>query len=181
MMYAVPLFMGKYQDALAYNIDFNSTIPALLGLPTLPFANPAEGIVIKPVKSIYVETAKGKIRPILKIKIPKFAEDSRFHQSTKWIAQNQTTPIQDLTIEEELTHQMLSLITETRLHNVISKFGRVSGSDRESKEQLVDLFVSDVLETFHEEWGSIFRVLSGESQEVLIVRLTQESRKLIGG
>ncbi|MCP2732249.1 RNA ligase family protein [Limnofasciculus baicalensis] len=182
-IYAVPLFMGRYQDALTYNIDFDSTIPALLGLPTLPFPNPAEGIVIKPVKSIYVETPKGKIRPILKIKIPKFAEDSRFHQATKWISRNSTTPTstQDLTIEEELTQEMLSLITETRLNNVISKFGRVSGSDRESKEQLVELFVGDVLETFNEEWGSIFRALSDESQEVLMVRLTQESQKLICG
>ncbi len=185
MMYAIPLFMGKYQDALAYNINFDSTIPALLDLPILPFPNPAEGIVIKPIKSIYVETPKGKIRPILKIKIPKFAEDSRFHQATKWTCQNSTTPTptptQDLTIEEELTQEILSLITETRLNNVISKFGRVSRSDRESQEQLVQLFISDVLETFNQEWGSMFMALPGESQEVLMMRLTQESRKLIGG
>lgn len=83
MMGAEPLFIGKYEEALAYNLGFDSTIPALLGLPPLPFGNPAEGIVIKPVKSIYVETPKGRFRPILKIKIPEFAEDSRFHQATK--------------------------------------------------------------------------------------------------
>ncbi|HBW90978.1 MAG TPA: RNA ligase, partial [Cyanobacteria bacterium UBA11149] len=68
-----------------------------------------------------------------------------FHQGTKWIYQNPTTPALDLTIEEELTQEILSLITATRLDNVISKFGRVSESDGESKKQLVDLFVSDVL------------------------------------
>ena len=183
MIYAVPLFVGRYQDALAYNIDFDSTIPALLGLPKLPFSNPAEGIVIKPVKLIYAETNKGKSRPILKIKIPKFTEDSRFHQATKWNSQNSTTPTptQDLSIEEELTQEMLSLITETRLNNVISKFGRVSESDGESQEQLVQLLVSDVLETFNEEWGSIFRALSDESQAVLMMRLTQESHQLVFG
>ena len=152
-----------------------------MGLPKLPVSNPAEGIVIKPVKSIYVETPKGKNRPILKIEIPKFAEDSRFHQGTKWIYQNPTTPALDLTIEEELTQEILSLITATRLDNVISKFGRVSESDGESKKQLVELFVSDVLESFNEEWGSIFRALSDESQAILMMRLTQKSQKLVDG
>jgi Rnl2 family RNA ligase len=177
-----PLFLGKYEEALAYNPEFDSTIPALFGLPKLPFKNPAEGIVIKPIKSIYVETPKGKIRPILKIKIPEFSEDSRFHQATKWTSQKFTplpTPTQGLSIEEELSQEMLALVTETRLCNVISKIGRVSGSDGEKKQQLVQLLMQDILETFNEEWESIFSALSGESQQILMEQLPQESQKLV--
>ncbi|MFH7028172.1 MAG: RNA ligase family protein [Heteroscytonema crispum UTEX LB 1556] len=56
MMCAEPLFIGKYEDALVYNIEFESTIPAVLGLPKLQFDNKAEGIVIKPLKSIYIDS-----------------------------------------------------------------------------------------------------------------------------
>jgi predicted GNAT family N-acyltransferase len=76
---------------------------------------------------------------------------------------------------------MLALVTETRLRNVISKVGRVSGSDGERKQQLVQLLVNDVLETFNEEWESIFSTLSGESQQIMIDKLQQESQKLVDG
>lgn len=179
---AKPLFIGKYEEALAYNPEFDSTIPALFGLPNLSFRNPAEGIVIKPLKSIYVETPKGKVRPILKIKIPEFAENKRFHQATKWTFQKFSplpTPTQGLSIEEELSQEMLALVTETRLSNVISKIGRVSGSDGGRKQQLVQLLMQDVLETFNEEWESIFSALSSESQQILMEQLHQESQKLV--
>src|ERR687885_210003 len=181
MMGAEALFIGKYEEVLKYKLGFDSTIPSLLGLPPLPFRNPAEGIVIKPVKSIYVETAKGRFRPILKKKIPEFAEDSRFHQATKWTSKKAAALTQELSIEEELSQEMLALVTETRLSNVISKIGRVSGSDWESKQQLVQLLMQDVLETFNEEWESLFGALSGESQQILMEKLKQESQKLVDG
>lgn len=182
MMSAEPLFMGRYEDALAYSPEFDSTISTLLDLPKLPFQNRAEGIVIKPIKLIYVETPKGKVRPILKIKIPEFAEDRRFHQATKWTSQKFSplpTPTQGLSIEEELNQEMLALVTETRLSNVISKIGRVSKSDGDRKQQLVQLLMQDVLETFNEEWESIFSGLSGESQQILMEQLHQESQNLV--
>lgn len=182
MMGAEPLFMGKYEDAVAYSPEFDSTIPTLLDLPKLPFRNPAEGIVIKPIRSIYVETSKGKCRPILKIKIPQFSEDRRFHQATKWTPQKFTsisTSTQDLSIEEELSQEMLALVTETRLSNVISKIGRVSRSDVDKKQEVAQLLMQDVLETFNEEWESIFSALSGESQQILMEQLHQESRNLV--
>jgi Rnl2 family RNA ligase len=182
IMGAEPLFMGKYEEALAYSPEFDSTISTLLDLPKLPFRNPAEGIVIKPVKLIYVETPKGKVRPILKIKIPEFAEDRRFHQAAKWTSQKLTplqAPTQGLSIEEELSQEMLALVTETRLSNVISKIGRVSISDWDKKQEVVQLLIQDVLETFNEEWESIFSTLSAESQQILMEQLHQESQKLV--
>jgi len=53
IMAAKPLFIGKYEDATAYNIEFESTIPAILNLPQLQENNKAEGIIIKPDKTFY--------------------------------------------------------------------------------------------------------------------------------
>jgi Rnl2 family RNA ligase len=183
MMGAKPLFIGRYEEALTYKLDFDSTIPALLGLPPLPLKNPAEGIVIKPIQSIYVETPKGRIRPILKVKIPEFAEDSRFHQATKWTYQQAPAlhPSQELSIEDELSQEMLALVKETRLNNVISKIGRVSRNDEARKQQLLQLLMQDILETFNEEWDSLFSALPAERQQLLIEKLQQESKKLVDG
>ncbi|MBD2338171.1 RNA ligase [Calothrix sp. FACHB-156] len=179
MMASVPLFIGKYNDALAYNIEFESTIPAILGLPKLPFTNKAEGVVIKPLNSIYVEIGKHKIRPIIKQKIPEFAEDSRFHQAQKWTVTQQPILQHQISLEEELSQEMLALVTPTRLNNVISKFGRVSASNTKQRQQLVELLVRDVLESFQEEYASIFSALEPTIQKSMIEKLNQASQQLV--
>ena len=171
---ASPLFIGKYDAAITYNREFESTIPALLGLPKLPFTNKAEGIVIKPVKSIPIATPKGKIRPILKIKIPSFSE-TRFHQAQK---SNQHSSYVSST-EEWLTQALLAMVTENRLHNAISKIGRVKATDAKLKSQLVQLFVADALETFQQEYGKFFQSLPPSSQQVLLNNLQIEAEKLL--
>lgn len=178
MMYAQPLFLGKYEDALAYNIEFDSTIPALLGLPKLPYVNKAEGIVIKPIKSIYIETYKGRIRPIIKQKIPEFAEDSRFHSAKKWMTPTPQSLPQHLSIESELSQEMQALVTPPRLSNVISKVG-ITVSDKFQKQELIELLVSDVLETFNEEYESLFCCLSTDIQQNMIEKLYYYCQKLV--
>lgn len=174
MMAAKPLFIGKYAAATAYKIEFESTIPKILNLPILEQSNKAEGIVIKPIKSIYIDTRKGRIRPIFKKKIPEFAENSRYHQSQKWHYQNQT-----LSFEDELLQEMLALVTVARLNNVISKFGRVTFQDIDKIQQLVELLEKDVLESFNEEYESIFSGLSSEIHHNIMVELRQASQKLV--
>ena len=72
--YAKPLLIESYEKVMKYNINFNSTIPEQLGLNILP-NNTAEGIVIKPVKNIYVMNKnKERVRCIIKIKNKKFLE-----------------------------------------------------------------------------------------------------------
>ncbi|MEH2348802.1 MAG: RNA ligase family protein [Nostoc sp.] len=181
MMGAEALFIGKYSAALAYSIGFDSTIPAALGLPKLQQVNKAEGIVIKPIKTIYVETPKGRIRPILKIKIPEFMEDSRFHQATKWVEQKLQITNQYLSLESELCQEMLVLVTETRLNNVISKIGRIYAHDKKQKQQLIELLFKDVLETFNEEYESLFNSLSGDNQQTIMQQLHQDCQKLVDG
>lgn len=179
MMAAKPLFIGKYEEAAAYNIEFESTIPAILNLPQLQQENKAEGVVIKPVKSFYVETRKGKIRPIIKHKIPDFAEDKRYHQAQKWTYQKAVIQNTELTLEDELSQEMLALVTANRLNNVISKFGRVTNQDIEKQQQLIDLLAKDVLESFNEEYESILNALSPDIQNIIINQLHQASQKLV--
>ncbi|MGB3760312.1 MAG: hypothetical protein WBA07_28695 [Rivularia sp. (in: cyanobacteria)] len=116
MMAAKPLFIGKYEEAAAYNIKFESRIPAILNLP--PLQQP------KPVKSIYIETRKGRIRPI-------------------------------------------------------SKFVRVTNQEIEKINQLVDFLKKDVLESFNEEYETIFNAFSVENQNDIMVKLNKASQKLV--
>ncbi|OUL28757.1 RNA ligase family protein [Nostoc sp. 106C] len=179
IMAAEPLFIGKYEEALAYNIEFESTIPKALGLPKLPLVNKAEGIVIKPLTSIYIEIGKQRIRPILKKKIPEFAEDSRFHQAKKWTVKPQPIITQQMSIEKELSQEMLALVTPTRLNNVISKVGRVSANNKKQRQQLLELLVKDVLENFMEEYESIFSALEDADRQSMIEQLSQSSQQLV--
>ncbi len=179
LLCAEPLFMGKYEKAVNYKIDFESTIPTLLGLPKLPFPNKAEGVVIKPVKLISIETSNGKNRPILKKKIAEFAEDRRFHQATKWNLSK--TPIfsEEEQAESWLREAMMALVVETRLNNAISKIGRVSQHDIKGRQRLLEVFASDVLDAFNEEWASLLNALPREKQQHLLEQLYRESRKLL--
>lgn len=74
LFYAQPLFIGSYEDCISYNIVFDSSIPTLLGLPSLK-NNKAEGIVVKPMTEVFIKNNKGvKSRAIVKIKAQKFLE-----------------------------------------------------------------------------------------------------------
>ncbi|MEO1431376.1 MAG: RNA ligase family protein [Cyanobacteria bacterium J06633_8] len=183
MIAAKPLFIGKYEEAASYNIGFESTIPQILNLPYLQQGNKAEGIIIKPVKSFYIQTRKGRIRPIIKHKIPEFAEDSRYHQAQKWNYQNTFNQNlhqnQELSFEDELSQEMLALVTATRLDNVISKFGRITNQDIDKIQQLVDLLQKDVLESFYEEYESIFNAVPSEIQNKMMLQLHRASQRVV--
>lgn len=177
MMRAEPLFIGKFEQAFNYKIEFESTIPQILKLPALDKANKAEGVVIKLVKSIYVETKKGRVRPIIKNKISEFAENNRFHQAQKWDYQ------QHLDVESLISQQVLGFLTLNRLKNVISKVGRFSGNDNKIIEQLKligELLIWDVLDSFNEtESEKNFNNLSSKSQELIMNNLEEAALNLV--
>jgi Rnl2 family RNA ligase len=176
-MRAEPLFIGKFESAFNYKIEFESTIPQILKLPTLT-GNKAEGVVIKPVKSIYIETKKGNIRPIVKKKILEFAEDSRFHQANKWDYQKS-----ELDIEALITQEILKLVTLNRLNNVISKIGRISSDKKHINQQatlLTELLIWDVLDSFNEtEYETSFNNLSNQSQQLIMGKLEKAAYELV--
>ncbi|HDN27009.1 MAG TPA: RNA ligase [Thioploca sp.] len=180
IFHAVPLLVSTWNEACAYPVGFDSTIPALLGLPPLPDQNPAEGIVIKPVTSIALDTNSVCVRPILKKKIAEFAEDKRFYQSQKWPPTQQAFPQNErLTL---LKWEIFNLVTENRLHNAISKIGLIdSESASSTSRQLFNLLVADVLEALNANQAEVTKSLTEYEANELRNYLYQETRQLFKG
>ncbi|MEZ4384525.1 MAG: RNA ligase family protein [Nannocystaceae bacterium] len=138
---AEPLLVGTLREALDYPLGFDSTIPARLGLPALAEANPAEGVVLKPVKAFTLGEGDGQARPILKRKIAAFAEDDRFHRAEAWAE----APA-DASPRGRLEWLVGALVTDNRLNNALSKVGLVARGDLEGMIELEGLLVEDVRE-----------------------------------
>lgn len=72
---------ATWAEASGWSPVFQSVVAQSLGLPPLQ-KNWAEGVVIRAQDEVMVQTDGGDwVRPILKIKHPKFAEDARYHQA----------------------------------------------------------------------------------------------------
>lgn len=79
VFYAKPLAIGKFTEALNFDVLINSTIPSQLNLPELA-NNLIEGVVIKP----FNKNQKSEKRAIIKLKNPDFEEQKKFHEAVKW-------------------------------------------------------------------------------------------------
>ena len=114
---------------------------------------------------VEVETPKGPSRPVLKIKIPEFAEDKRFHNAKKWAPQqNQGSQTYALDL---LEWEMLAMVVPNRLNNAISRLGRASLSNPSKIQELTELFVDDV-------WGQL-----SEDQRALMDKTPKSERELL--
>eukprot|EP01124_Arcella_intermedia_P018786 TRINITY_DN25923_c0_g1_i1.p1 TRINITY_DN25923_c0_g1~~TRINITY_DN25923_c0_g1_i1.p1 ORF type:complete len:361 (+),score=99.29 TRINITY_DN25923_c0_g1_i1:65-1147(+) len=161
LFYAEPLFIGKYEKCIQFDLNFDSTIPSKLGLPPLSQNNQAEGIVIKPLKEILVMQKKGPTRAIVKKKVPQFSEDSKFHQAEKWEnKQNQTYQLVEL-IEWEIQ----PLANRNRLNNAISKIGNVQLEDKPRVRQLFDEYVQDIWEQIEKDF-EVDKLTEKEKQHI---------------
>eukprot|EP01117_Protostelium_nocturnum_P017891 TRINITY_DN7369_c0_g1_i1.p1 TRINITY_DN7369_c0_g1~~TRINITY_DN7369_c0_g1_i1.p1 ORF type:complete len:374 (-),score=116.16 TRINITY_DN7369_c0_g1_i1:4-1092(-) len=141
-----PLIIGSLYDCLDYKLDFQSTIPGLLGMPPLP-NNPAEGIVVK--------TIGVPDRFIFKRKAETFGERVQSHKMA--------SKKQGKGGKEDLLDQLSGFITKNRLVNLCSKHGVVlasnakgngakkggktnkGGKSEDPTEKLLPLFLSDVM------------------------------------
>nr|BBH86396.1 hypothetical protein KTC_11470 [Thermosporothrix sp. COM3] len=170
-----PLFIGSYQEALLYPVEFSSTIPALFGLPPLSQENNAEGVVIKPLKTAVFSTVRGPIRPILKRKIAAFAEDRRFHQAQKW---SSLPSIADPTALDLLKWEASCQITENRLLSAISKTGYRGPRQQSRSQHLFHLFITDVLEQLSLHQSDLLGSLTPLEHQELLAFLQTEARTL---
>lgn len=171
-----PIVIGKYEQVVNHPNRFLSEIGTRLGFPAVP-DNLAEGIVIRPMRTVLVTTKKGLERAILKSKIAEFSEDRRYHTAEKWDDQpaephweSQDTAVADL------AYELSSLVTTQRIDNAISKFGPITDpSDRPRMRQLLDIYLSDILDhvkdQFEPQWNSITK----EEQEELTKGLKKEA------
>lgn len=176
LLYANPLLIASYQEALAYPIEFTSTIPARLGLPPLSQENRAEGVVIKPLKALTISTPKGPIRPIFKRKIAAFAEDRRFHQAQKWSQPASTFQPDSLDL---LKWEAFQHLTENRLRSAISKLGYRGVHEPSRSQQLFHLLIADVLEELEISQPDLLAELAPAQQRELLSAIQEEARPLL--
>jgi Rnl2 family RNA ligase len=175
MPHAIPLHVGSYTAALNYPLGFATTIPPLFGLPPLA-DNIAEGVVIKPLHEIIVPTTRGPIRPILKRKIPTFAEDRRYQQAQKWSVSSEsphTGPLADL------RWAAYQLVTVNRLHNAISKLGYRSRHEPSKGQHLFRLLVDEIHEQLANEQQNALATLNAHDQQQLAVFIQDEVRTML--
>jgi len=59
---------STYAAAMAYPVEFPSTLPERFGLPPLRGAPLAEGVVVRPARTVEVEGRRGRVRPLMKRK-----------------------------------------------------------------------------------------------------------------
>lgn len=164
------LVQGSWQEALAYPVEFPTEIPAQFGLPVLP-DNLAEGVVLKPATDFRVTGPKGEIRPVLKRKLPRFAEDARFHGAGKWEAQ--ASPVARSAVDTAfMVAEVAPLLTRTRLESAISKVGRLSARTR---NRVLTEMVEDVLDSL----SLRFSDLSEEETQSVREWATEKVRRMV--
>merc|ERR1712200_400269 len=104
--------------ALNWNLDFQSTLPKILGMPErAKGTNTAEGVVVKPRKHAKCkDNYDEEVRVIVKLKIEQFMEvKDKVPPPSKGKGKKQQAP--------KLQSKVLAYATEQRLTNAISKHG----------------------------------------------------------
>jgi len=157
--YLEPLFTGSFEEAIKYDPQFETTVPAYLGLPSIP-DNFAEGVIIRPV--IPLRTDAGD-RVMLKNKNPKFAErthgtsNGKLKEMLKSVESNNT---------DGFAEALQMYINGNRLTAVVSKEGEVTN---ENRMRIAELLVEDALRDFLKEEMAATRYASiSEKQQTLV-------------
>ncbi|MBN2444611.1 MAG: hypothetical protein JXJ04_24860 [Spirochaetales bacterium] len=186
LLYTPPLFTGNLHDVLSFDINFESTIPGLLGLPSLGPGNKAEGVVIKPETEFIIDTVKGKIRPVIKRKIREFSEDNRYNQAQKWNKWQQKTsssvpqnpkPKNEIIINETfIIEEIDPLVTFQRLDCVISKTGRLC---KKNKPRILRSLIEDIMESLALQFPGTFDQLGEADKKKLYTIIKEKSKKLL--
>jgi hypothetical protein len=133
--------------------------------------------VLKPSRNLLVKSKKGLLRPILKKKIPAFAEDKRFAQAEKWSAVTSSTP-QGQEELELLKWEVFNLVTTNRLQSAISKLGPVTRSQPGKASQLFRLVVEDIYEQLTTNQSELLTGLTEHERTLLKTYIQNEVRTL---
>jgi len=150
------LYRGSLEDCLKFPNDKESEIHQLYKLPKIE-DNIMEGVVIKTVDPCYFGNGS---RAILKNKNEKFTE-----KAAKGV---NSTPEEQLSeTGEKLKDELLSLVTENRLRNVLSKIDQEI--TMKSFGMLMGLMNKDAKEEFNKDFAVQFEEL-GKSENKRINR-----------
>lgn len=167
--YAKSLYRGGLDECLKYPNDFQTKIPEMLNLPSIE-DNIAEGVVIKPVDTLYFPNGE---RVILKNKNEKFKEKHDKQKNRK------DKPKPDLSMNEaetELYEEGLRYINENRLRNVLSHIGPVNDK---MFGKVMGLFHKDVLEDWRKDNEDTLNELDKKRVRVIEKRIQQEVAEMI--
>lgn len=174
VFYAKPLLVGKFQDALNFNIRISSTIPKLLNLPEIK-DNLIEGIVIKPFSKSADTTLA--IRPIVKVKNPEFEEEDKFHEAKKWTyIPNVSSKAEELSF---IIDELKRYITYNRFESVTSKVGTLQHNNQQRVAEIETEFLNDVITDFNENNGHILSDMLDVDKGWIKDRALHEIRKVI--
>lgn len=153
LLHAKTLFKGSIQDCLKYPNDFDSTIPAELGLPPIQ-PNTCEGVIIRPARVLRFNNGQ---RILLKNKNEAWAENKRYQKTIRK--------------EEEVSHKVIQLqeaiqgyITKNRLSNVLSKIGPISSKDF---GRVMGLFSKDVVVDFEKDYQDTMEDLDKKERKLI--------------
>jgi Rnl2 family RNA ligase len=173
--FARPLFRGSYEDAFAFPIGFETTIPARLGLPSLGPSNKAEGVILKPSRAIVVPRSASVIRPVVKRKIAEFSEDERFHEAEKW----RERPASSASALEWLKSEASALVNENRLAAAVSKVGPTRPEDKARLGEVHALVRDDIQGELVARHEADLRGLSAGEARALAQFIEGEARALV--
>jgi Rnl2 family RNA ligase len=176
LLHARPLFRGGYEEAMAYPLGFESTIPALLGLPPLPIGNKAEGVVVKPVRAVTVPRRADLVRPVIKRKIAEFAEDARYHEAEKWASKPTSANTGALDL---LRWEISCLVNEARLAAAVSKVGRVGAGDVARAREVMSLVIDDLYTELAAKHAAAVASLAPSERAALASFAEGEARALV--
>lgn len=134
ILFTPTLFRGTLDECLEFNIERNSDIPDMFGLPKIE-ENLIEGVVIKPNSPCFLPNNS---RVVLKKKNEKFSEKVSKPKEKASLSQDVLN----------LLAEVSDYITENRLNNVLSKVGQVTQKDF---GKVNGLFAKDVIEDFEKD------------------------------
>lgn len=161
------LFMGSLEDCLKHSNEFQSTIPALKGLPEIK-NNICEGVVIRPLKPLFLWS---KERLIIKNKNEKFSEKTGANGERK------TKEVKSLSPgAQQALDKVGEYITDNRLRNVVSKVGEVTNKDF---GKIMGLFTQDVIEDYLKDEKEFFNTLEKSDRKLVTKKVGQAAALLL--
>lgn len=168
--YEKTLFKGNLKDCLAYSNTFKSTIPKEYNLPELD-SNICEGVVIRPTQTHFLRIGS---RVLIKNKNEKWSENNQYIDKA----------ILSKLLREELSHEtnflckeIYKLITQNRLHNVISKIGEINPN--KDYGRLLGLYNKDVLSDFLKNFQNPYDALEKHESKALNKFVNKHAGQLI--
>ncbi len=170
LFYAKPIKRGTFEECLKHPNTFPSQISGWLGLPPID-DNLAEGFVLRPVEPRFLPIGE---RIILKSKNEKFKE--RVKQKNRPYREPEKLSEQAV----KLSRELLSMVTENRLQNVLSKRGELPYPlPKNLFGEIMKEFVADIMEEFNKDFREAYQQLEKKEQKKCSKQMTDAAAKVV--